>query len=364
MGFFCYLLTSEEDGLLLSTWPAALYSDWDPYRTEMYGDLVLSEEPPLTTIALEGDEGENGWFVGEVEVTLAATGGMASVENIWYNLDDEGWQTYDAPFTVAGDGVHTVEYYSDDTDGNEEPVRTAKVMIDLAPPVISADIDGAIGGDGWLVSNASVTFTVTDSASGLAFVRYQLDGGDWVEMEDNELVVMGEGPHTIAYCAVDVAGHECSVQELELRIDTVSPVTTAAIDGSTVTLTAVDDTSGYESTMYRIDSGDWVAYDGPFEVRGGGDHTVEFFSTDVAGNNESIKSIDVEGAAVFSLLGMDGWLVLLAGAIVAAVAAGAVMGLRRMSKARSGPQEEMPPPDDEPAPQYDEEDAQPPEGQQ
>ena len=43
---------------------------------------------------LSGDEGEEDWFVSEVEVTLTATGGTGGVANTSYNIDGAGWQTY------------------------------------------------------------------------------------------------------------------------------------------------------------------------------------------------------------------------------------------------------------------------------
>ncbi|MFW6121447.1 MAG: FG-GAP repeat domain-containing protein [Petrotogales bacterium] len=81
--------------------------------------------------------------------------------------------------------------------------------------------------------------------------------------------------------------------------DTVPPVTTCELEGEmeddeyigevTVYLNATDDHSGVKYTMYKLD-GDYVTYDGPFVVSGGGEHTVYFYSVDKYGNEEEEKS--------------------------------------------------------------------------
>jgi hypothetical protein len=83
--------------------------------------------------------------------------------------------------------------------------------------------------------------------------------------------------------------------------DVTPPVTTATLEGEqsgdvyisdvTVTLTATDTGSGVDYTMYKIDAGDWTLYTQPFIVSGNGEHTVAFYSVDLAGNIETEKSV-------------------------------------------------------------------------
>ena len=85
--------------------------------------------------------------------------------------------------------------------------------------------------------------------------------------------------------------------------DTAAPTTTAAFEpsvgagdaiaitkASKITLSATDDV-GVGSTEYRVDGGAWTAYTGPFSLAlSGGGHTLDYRSTDVNGNVETVKS--------------------------------------------------------------------------
>ncbi len=84
--------------------------------------------------------------------------------------------------------------------------------------------------------------------------------------------------------------------------DVTPPVTTATLEGDmsgdvytsdvTVTLSATDSGSGVNYTMYKIDGGSWTTYTAtPFVVSGNGEHTVAFYSADIAGNIETEKSV-------------------------------------------------------------------------
>ncbi len=323
IGLGARLAYDAEDGAS-STWPVM---GLDTYDLDLFGDLLISEERPLTTLEITGDEGLEGWFVSDVEVSMVATGGTGGVANTSYNLDGQGWQTYSAPFDVAGDGIHTLQYYSTDMAGNAEPVRTFLVMIDTVAPVASVSVAGTEGLDGWVTANAVVTFEVTDESSGLAMIMYRMDGGEWTELTGLTVPVAEDGSYELEFYAVDVAGHEGETSTYTVKVDLAAPTTTATVDGSDVTLVAVDGNgSGVSVTMYRIDGGDWVVYNGEFEVRGSGDHTLEYYSVDEAGLNETVKTVIVKGATTFSF---DWWMVILILALIAIISIGFIFGMRK-----------------------------------
>jgi hypothetical protein len=109
----------------------------------------------------------------------------------------------------------------------------------------------------------------------------------------------------LSVLAPDGKPHDLNYQLYGPGGDSVPPVTIATLDGEmsgevytsdvTVTLTATDAESGVNYTMYKVDSGAWGEYSDPFVVSGNGEHTVAFYSVDVAGNEE------VEKSAVFTI---------------------------------------------------------------
>src|SRR5437867_4458598 len=59
----------------------------------------------------------------------------------------------------------------------------------------------------------------------------------------------------------------------------------------TVTLTATDDSSGIAAIHFRADGGPWKPYSNPVPVSGEGSHMIEYYATDLAGNNESSHTV-------------------------------------------------------------------------
>lgn len=93
--------------------------------------------------------------------------------------------------------------------------------------------------------------------------------------------------------APDLLNHDLNFQLFGGAPDSEPPYTTCALTGTnpvTVTLTAIDNGSGVDFTMYKVDSGNWTTYTAPFDVSGIGDHVVTYYSQDKAGNKEAEKT--------------------------------------------------------------------------
>jgi hypothetical protein len=91
-----------------------------------------------------------------------------------------------------------------------------------------------------------------------------------------------------------------------VKLDSVAPTTSASVapaspdlangwygSSPSVTLSASDATSGLASTRYSIDGGASQAYTGPFATAEGS-HTVSYWSTDNAGNQETAHTLTVK----------------------------------------------------------------------
>ncbi|MEM7823984.1 MAG: NosD domain-containing protein, partial [Candidatus Aenigmatarchaeota archaeon] len=85
--------------------------DWLPWAFP--NGWISGGAPPVSNITLVGEEGENGWYLSNVSVTLTASGGCQPPVLHW-KIDDGEEQTGSSPqaFNVTGEGVHTLEYWA------------------------------------------------------------------------------------------------------------------------------------------------------------------------------------------------------------------------------------------------------------
>ena len=320
----------------ISYWP--VLDEYIFQNPSWFGDLVLySSAPPTTTVDLSGTEGANGWYTSEVEFTLTSEDAEEGVNLTSYRLDGGVWSDYASPVTVSAEGSHTLEFYSIDLAGNRERVQEVSINIDMTAPEAMATSSGTIGEDDWFTSGVTISFACSDGSlgSGIATVTARLDGGLWIE-DVSSWRISGDGIFLLEYYCTDVAGISSSIEEITVKSDATAPETTASVDGSMVTLSGTDSISGVYLTKYRIDGGEWTNYTVPFEVPGSGNHSVEFYSIDNAGNagDISLQFLD-NGSGGSTVFGVDLWsliMVLLVIAILAGIAIPAIFGMRRKAK--------------------------------
>lgn len=172
-------------------------------------------------------------------------------------------------------------------------------MLDTAGPAVEIEMP-VPEESGWYTATPSVTIAATDD-SGIESIEYRLDGGSWSDYV--EPVVLEDGTHSIEARATDTAGNRSeAISKGDLQVDTVAPATeailstefsgTTAKKKGTISFAASDATSGVASTSYRVNGGGWVHGDSVVLDRKGS-YTIEFRSTDAAGNLESKQSITV-----------------------------------------------------------------------
>ncbi len=269
--------------------------------------FIVDYEAPITDMSLAGTVGDNQWFTSAVRVTLDATdpspGGAtpAGVAATRSRIDAGSWTQYDGEFVIGAQGEHLLEFYSTDRAGNSEDVREATVKIDTTAPDASVALDGvpSKSGSGWWVSPVTATLGGSDSVSGFARAEFSYDGSVWAPA--TEPLLFEEGVHELYARAYDWAGNVSSVVHETIRVDTLAPLTTCALDGEVgsngwflgpvqVTLAAEDAGSGVEATEYSFDAETWTPYTEPFTVSDPGVTTVHFRSADAAGNQEAAST--------------------------------------------------------------------------
>ncbi|GAB4506088.1 MAG: hypothetical protein Kow00123_02260 [Anaerolineales bacterium] len=255
--------------------------------------------PPQTTHALVGPAGTNGWFLGTITATLTVTDqpGLSGVSQRFYQVDGGAWLTTTASFLMSGDGVHTFSYYATDNAGNIEPTHTYTVGIDTAAPSVTHTLSGTLSATGWYTSPVTVILDGTDATSGVddTGYRYRMGTiGPW--LSGKTFVVGGEGTRTFYYYAIDRAGNQSDIMSGTVQVDTVPPTSSIQISGAVgdngwyrssvgVTISVTDTTSGPAEgeVYYRLDGGPWVKGN-TVGISTDGDHVLEHYGVDVAGN--------------------------------------------------------------------------------
>jgi hypothetical protein len=305
------------------------------YSTDLAGNvesvksvqLKIDSGNPVSSADLEGTKGSDDWYVTEVQIDITSSDGVSGVFTLIYNLDGSGEQTYDGGFIVSAEGSHVLTYYAMDVAGNVEGEHVSQFNVDTIRPTIAGELQGTEGLNGWFLSSVDIDIRGSDMASGIDSIMYQVDGGIWANYF-SYVEVSQQGNHTISFYAVDHAGNRAETVNLTFRIDSAIPTALCNVAGDrgqngwfigdlTVNLTGQDDLSGIANLMYRLDGSEWTPYSGDIQIEIEGQHALDYFAIDLAGNNGTIEStilrLDSVGPVSVWLLngtlGLEGWYV-------------------------------------------------------
>ena len=207
-------------------------SDTSGAVTNPQGILQIDTVAPTTTAAVTaGTLGNHGYYTTTTTVAITPFDSASSVSSTSYRIDGGSWNSYSVPFTVTGDGTHTVTYYSVDNAGNTQSNQTLTVKVDtVAPTTTAAVTSGTLGNNGYYTTTPTITISPADATSGVATTSYQIDGGS-VTPYTAPFTVSGQGTHTVTYYSVDNAGNTQSNQTLTVKVDTVAPTVNIALVG-------------------------------------------------------------------------------------------------------------------------------------
>lgn len=186
---------------------------------------IFDTQAPITS-----DDADSLWHNTPVTVTFTALDAQSGVDWTRYNVDGSPWEYGDsvvvtAPADGSRDGVHTVQYQSQDESANLEAVRSATVKIDTTAPTSTIAATSVFAGI------ARVNLAASDAKSGVSAMKWRLDGGGWQTGYTPTFVAVGS--HELDYYAVDAAGNS----ELVHNITFDGPVaTTMAMSASAKTV--------------------------------------------------------------------------------------------------------------------------------
>ncbi len=181
-------------------------------------EVQLFNTVPLTTASFVPSGTANGWYPGNVTVTLHASDqGGPGVASTVYQIDGGGWIPYTVPFQVTGEGPHTVQYYSVDTLGNTEPANSVPVNIDTTAPVTTASVSPTPT-NGQVNGTATVTLSPTDAGSGVASTTYTIDGGA-PQTYTGPFQITAGGLHTVLFHSTDNVGNVETNKTLTVQVN-------------------------------------------------------------------------------------------------------------------------------------------------
>lgn len=171
------------------------------------------------------------------------------------------------------------------------------------PPTVNMDITPKPNAAGW--NNSDITITLTSQASnesaGIDNIDYEFPylSAESTFIKNSQAIIAfsTEGINLFRYGAMDKEGNDADEQSTTINLDKTPPVTTATVtpqpnaDGwitslpVSVSFTATDNLSGVASITPGV------------TLTQNGEYNLEYFSTDVAGNIESPKTLSVKVAA-------------------------------------------------------------------
>ncbi|MEH7117167.1 PKD domain-containing protein [Neobacillus vireti] len=292
------------DNFRLYNYPLSQQEISDLYQNDQQ---PADQEPPVTTaqVTPSAPNGNNGWYTTDTSITLTAADLDSGVEKTEYRLNQGTWQVYNGPIAITDNGSYNIEYRSTDKAGNVEAIKSVSLKLDKTKPVTTAEVT-PLSPNNWRKTDASVILSATDQGSGIDKIQYRMDEGDW-QVYETPIAVNTDGIHTVEYRSIDRAGNVEESESVIVRLDKTKPVTAASVtpgppDGEngwytkdvTVELSAADEQSGLNKTEYRIDGSEWLPYGTPLHLSSEGVHTIEYRSTDNAGNTEDAKTLQIK----------------------------------------------------------------------
>lgn len=250
---------------------------------------------------------DNGkWVNHPVTINLTATDtGGSGVAQTHYRIDG-GLNQDGTVININTDGVHPVEFWSEDNAGNvETPHKTLSVKIDRIAPVTQANPNPGPNTAGWNKEPVNVTFVATDTGgSAVKETHYKVNGGG--EQIGNSVSFTSDGTYSIQYWSVDQAGNvETPLKSITVKIDRAFPVTQTGLTPAPnaagwnntssikVNFAAADSGSLIKETHYQVDGGADTTGD-TVNINAEGSHEVKYWSVDQADNVEAPKILMVK----------------------------------------------------------------------
>jgi hypothetical protein len=235
--------------------------------------------------------GAGGWCLAGTDLSLTGSEPLAgysilALEGTRNSIPGGGGGTFACPGDACAvpllEGTNDFTFWAISSWGDTSRMGAASGRLDSEAPVISGELSGITGDNGWYVSHVAFSASSSDPSpgSGLLSFDLSLDGGAWAAYTGP--LTLSDGSHTVDLRADDAAGNT-STQSQAVRVDTQPPtLDLSAADGFCpgcgevleVTLDVQDSLSGVV---------EWTLSADGIQIAGGGGPTSQTITWDGAG---------------------------------------------------------------------------------
>lgn len=290
---------------------------------------IDSTAPTMSyTLSPASTNGQNGWYISPVTLTLNASDASAGVDSIYYQIALLGGAPPAPIYTqVVGSSTSitirqatTVKWYAIDKVTNQSTMRTLTINVDQNAPGVTITPPTATGNNGWYTSSVTVPVSAVDGNSTgpykVASWDYRINNGAWTPLAGSSYAVSSTvtistpGSNVLEVRAVDLAGNQ-KVASATISMDTTAPtvseslLTPTGLNGWYVTspietdLIASDSASGVDAIYYRVNPYGSTTIDPTYTkvtastyalAIANGSWKVDWYATDQAGNTSAVRT--------------------------------------------------------------------------
>jgi sugar lactone lactonase YvrE len=199
--------------------------------------VLVVDTPPVTTLVVGDPKAQSGnilYVAARTQISFTASS-LAGQPDTFYRVGGQGaFVRFTGSFALP-EGIRTVEFYSVDPLGNQEPVRSQTLHVDATPPTSQAAIgdpkfvrpgEPTVIGPQTPISLAATDPVSNQVASGVGKTFYRLAGapGFTAYSPPAFFVPAVEGLKTIEFYSEDQVANAETVKTLQVIVDSAGPL--------------------------------------------------------------------------------------------------------------------------------------------
>ncbi len=277
-------------------------------------NFYLDSIPPVVMDQLIGDQyldGKKQYVSGRTNVELSATDNKAGVRRIRYYLNGKKSSIYSTPFNFPQkNGTVKYSYKASDNVLNISNAVNKKVIVDISEPKIKPVFSGEYyfsRKTHYIRTTTEIELKASDNLSGIKSVGYQVDSNENV-FNAGPLTIDTEGPHTMAYQAIDNVNNDTGEKLINLYVDETIPEifphfsVNPTVEGeqiyplkSLLYLAATDKHAGIRNIYYSINGSKEIKFRKPLSFRKKQSYNITIKAIDNVGNTSiSVVYFDIQ----------------------------------------------------------------------